>query len=59
MPDMGVSECLSEITQTNPEMSEQQAQDNCYTVDAVNKNDISICDKVSENTRANCLSMFD
>ena len=59
MPNMGFNRCLSEISQTNPEMTEQQIQDNCYTIDAINKNDISICDKVSEDARANCLSMFD
>jgi hypothetical protein len=59
MPDMGFSKCVSEVMQTNPEMTELQAQDNCHTIDAVNKNDALICEKVSEDMRANCLSLFD
>ena len=59
MPDISFDNCVSEVMQTNPEMTEQQAQDNCYTIEAVNKNDASICEEVSESMRANCLSLFD
>lgn len=59
LPDISFNECLSEIIQVNPEMNEQQARDNCYAIDAINKNDISICDKVSDSARENCLDMFD
>lgn len=59
MPDMGFDKCLEEIREVNPGMTEQQAQDNCYTIEAINKNDASICEEVSESMRANCLSMFD
>ena len=59
MPNLKFKQCLSEIKKINPEMNEQQAQDNCYTVQAINENDVSICDKVSTSARTNCLKMFD
>ncbi len=58
IPDISVKECLDQIKETNPEMTEQQALDNCYAIEAVNKNDPSLCDKVSEEFRAACLAQF-
>ena len=59
IPDISTSECLSQIKQTNPEMSDQDANDNCYSIEAVNKDDESLCDKVSAGFRANCLAQFE
>jgi hypothetical protein len=58
VPDIDISQCLSQIKQTNPEMTDQEAKDNCYTIEAVNKVDKSICNKVSEEMRTNCLRLF-
>jgi len=58
VPEMSISECLAQIRQTNPEMSDQDANDNCYTLEAVNKGDKSLCDRVSQGLRANCLAQF-
>jgi peroxiredoxin len=58
IPDIGISDCLTQIKSTNPEMSDRAASDNCYTVEAINKNDKSLCDKVSSDFRANCLAQF-
>ena len=58
IPDVDVEECLATIRITNPEMSAQEAQDNCYTIEAVNENDESLCNLVSEGFRANCLAQF-
>ena len=59
IPDITPNECLTQIKQVNPEMSNQDANDNCYSIEAVNKNDKSLCDKVSEGFRANCLAQFE
>jgi hypothetical protein len=59
IPSIDVSECLAQIKQTNPEMSDQAANDNCYTIEAINEGDKSLCDKVSESFRANCLAQFE
>ncbi len=59
IPDISISECLTQIKQTNPEMSDQDANDNCYSIEAVNKGDKSLCDKVSAGFRANCLAQFE
>jgi hypothetical protein len=58
LPELNYRQCLSEIKKTNPEMNEQQAQDNCYTLQAIQEDDITICDKVSRPARTNCLRMF-
>jgi hypothetical protein len=58
IPDIDISECMSLIRSTNPEMSTQAASDNCYSIEAVNENDPSICNQVSEGFRANCLAQF-
>ena len=54
-----LSECLSQIRETNPEMTDQQASDNCYTVEAINKNDKSLCAEVSEEFRSLCEQQFE
>jgi hypothetical protein len=60
IPDMGVSECLAQIKQTNPEMSDQAANDNCNAIEAVNKEDKSLCDKiVNRNIKSACLNQFE
>jgi hypothetical protein len=58
IPDVSVDECLSAIKEANPDMSEQDAMDNCYTIEAVNKADASLCDLVSEDFRPNCLAQL-
>jgi hypothetical protein len=58
IPDISISECLAQIKATNPEMSDQDASDNCYTIEAINKGDSSLCDKVSASFRASCLAQF-
>ena len=58
IPDISISECLSEIRRANPEISEQAAKDNCYTIEAVNKGDSGLCNQVSESFRQNCLDQF-
>lgn len=59
IPDISISGCLTQIKQTNPEMSDQDAGDNCYSIEAVNKGDKSLCDKVSAGFRATCLAQFE
>ena len=59
IPDISVNECLIQIKQTNPEMSDQDANDNCYSIEAVNKNDRSLCGKVSAGFKATCLAQFE
>ena len=59
IPDISISECLTQIKQTNSEMSNQDANDNCYTIEAVNKNDKSLCDNVSAGFRPSCLAQFE
>ena len=59
IPDISISECLTQIKQTNPEMSDQDANDNCWTIEAVNKNDVSLCDKVSASLKDICLMQFE
>lgn len=59
IPDVSISECLTQIKATNPEMSDQDANDNCYAIEAVNKGDSSLCGRVSEGFRANCLAQFE
>jgi hypothetical protein len=49
---------LEQIKQLNPEMTDQEARDNCYIIEAVNKNDKSLCDQVSEGFREVCLAQF-
>ncbi|MBW2980550.1 hypothetical protein KY360_03980 [Candidatus Woesearchaeota archaeon] len=58
IPDVSISECKYEAKAANPEMSEQDVNDNCYTIEAVNKGDKALCDQVSEGFRANCLAQF-
>lgn len=58
VPDITIQECLTQIKATNPEMTDQQANDNCYTIEAVNQNDPSLCEQVSEGLRQNCLDQF-
>ena len=59
IPNISIQDCLEDIKETNPEMSDQAANDNCYTIEAVNKNDPSLCDNVSESFKAICLSQFE
>ena len=58
IPLISVRDCLEQIRVTNPNMTEQQANDNCYAIEAVNKNDASLCNKVSEGFRELCLAQF-
>lgn len=59
IPDISVAECLTAIKQTNPEMSDQDAKDNCYIIEAVNKADKSLCNKVSAGFKSDCLAQFE
>lgn len=58
IPDINIDECMAQIRATNPEMSEQAANDNCYTLEAVNRDSKRLCNKVSEGFRGNCLAQF-
>jgi len=58
IPGISFQECMVKIRQDNPEMTQQAALDNCYTIEAANKNDINLCNKVSEGFRPKCLAMF-
>jgi hypothetical protein len=58
IPDISIDECLTQIKQDNPEMPDQAARDNCWSIEAVNKGDKSLCNKVSEGFRDNCLAQF-
>jgi hypothetical protein len=59
IPALGLEECLAQIKQTNPEMPDQDARDNCLIIDAVNKGDASICNQVSAGFKAVCLAQFE
>jgi hypothetical protein len=59
IPEIDISECLAQIKTTNPSMTEQQANDNCYILEAVNKNDPSICEQVSSSFKELCLAQFE
>jgi len=60
IPDISIDECLTQIKETNPEMSDQDANDNCYAIEAVNKQDKSLCDKIiNGNIRSACLNQFE
>lgn len=58
IPDISIDECLSQIKIENPEMSDSDAQDNCYTIEAVNKGDKGLCNKVSDSFKNVCLELF-
>ena len=58
IPSMSLNECLTQIKVANPEMHDQQAQDNCYMIEALNTNDKGLCDKVSEGFRPVCEQQF-
>jgi len=58
IPEINLDDCMSQIRATNPDMSEQDANDNCYTIEAVNQKDSSICSRVSDSFRPNCLGQF-
>ncbi|MFQ5647966.1 MAG: hypothetical protein ACE5FW_01905 [Candidatus Aenigmatarchaeota archaeon] len=58
IPSISYQDCLVQIKETNPEMTDQQAQDNCLTIEAINTNDSSLCEQVSETLRQNCLGQF-
>ena len=58
LPDIDLSSCLTEIKQTNPEMSEQDARDNCLTLEAVNTGNQALCDQVSAGFKETCLAAF-
>jgi len=58
IPDISIQQCLDEIKSVNPEISDQAANDNCYSIEAVNKDDKSLCQRVSEGFRENCLAQF-
>ena len=58
IPDINIDECLAQIKATNPEMSEQAASDNCYSLEAANKENKELCERVSEGFRATCLLQF-
>lgn len=59
IPDISIEECLVQIKETNPGMPDQAASDNCWTIEAINKKDKSLCGKVSDNFKPNCLAYFE
>jgi len=59
IPSISLVECLKQIKETNPEMPDQQAKDNCYTIEALNTNDKSLCNEVSEEFRPICEQQFE
>ena len=59
IPETDIEECLIQIKQTNPSMTEQDANDNCLIIEAVNKNDKNLCNGVTEDFRTNCLMQFE
>lgn len=58
IPEISIDDCLAQVKATNPEMSAQDASDNCYSIEAVNQNNKRLCEQVSEGFRANCLAQF-
>ena len=59
IPAMTYSDCISQIQETNPEMSDSDARDNCIAIDAVTKDDSSLCEEiVNPETKALCLEQF-
>ena len=59
VPDVSYSECLSMIKQTNPDMSDQTAEDNCHAIEALNTNDVSHCNQIVDSAIKNaCLAQF-
>lgn len=46
VPDIGLTECLSQMREANPAMLEQDVRDNCYLIDAVNQDEILICENI-------------
>jgi len=58
IPKINLDECLTAIKQTNPEMTEQDAKDNCMIIEAVNKQNKTLCEQVSEDFKEDCLAMF-
>lgn len=59
IPRLSVDECIEKVPQINGRMSYQQVHDNCYTIEAVNSGDISVCQQVSESFRPICLAQFE
>ncbi len=60
-PTSGItlSECLIQIKEAYPEMSDQEAADNCfYMVTALNTNDKNLCKELSEEFRPVCEQQF-
>ena len=59
IPNISQSECLQQIRVTNPEMSDQDANDNCLAIEAVNKNNKELCDEiVNSDIKQACLAQF-
>ena len=59
IPALDYSECMSEIQQTNPEMSDSDARDNCIAVDAVTNSDPARCEDIaSPEIRQACFDQF-
>ncbi|MBW2965630.1 hypothetical protein KY342_00835 [Candidatus Woesearchaeota archaeon] len=59
IPQIDISACLAQIKQTNPEMSDQDANDNCYAIEAINKGDKSLCNRVvNADIKSACLAQF-
>jgi hypothetical protein len=59
IPDVDIDECLTQIRQTNPDMTEQDANNNCLIIEAVNKNDKTLCDRIGGEFRASCFAQFE
>jgi PBP1b-binding outer membrane lipoprotein LpoB len=58
IPEVNLDECIAGVKTTNPEMTEQNARDNCLVIEAVNKQDKTLCDQVSADFKEDCLALF-
>jgi hypothetical protein len=56
--DEAINDCLTQIKQANSDVSNKDALDGCWFVEAVNRNDKSLCLQISEDSRETCFAMF-
>ena len=49
IPDIDIEDCLANIQKTNPDMSNRDANSNCLTIEAINRNDKKLCDEIKNS----------
>lgn len=60
IPRMKYEECRDKIQEVNPEMSDQNADDNCRAIEAVNEKDPDICENIiNPEIKQGCLNQFE